>query len=178
VTPRNAFVTTSICSSTVSIRSFSLSCSAEHLRAEREEPGGGQAVAAFAVRFVAGAENIARDLHGDEAVVGEIRVQGADDPIAIAPRIREREILVDAVRIGITGDVEPLAREAFAIGFGCQESVHHARVRVLGRVGEGTLGFHRASAGDPSGRRSRVAAKRVDPPRRFGEVRAAPTPRR
>ncbi len=60
-------------------------------------------------------EGIARDLLFDEPGIGLIRVQGADDVIAIRPGVGSRLILVVAVRLAEMNDVEPMPRPAFAI---------------------------------------------------------------
>ncbi len=60
-------------------------------------------------------QHVARDLFGDEPAVGLVRVQRADDVIAVGPRIRARLVLVVAVRFAKVDHVEPVPRPALAV---------------------------------------------------------------
>ena len=59
-------------------------------------------------------QEIARDLFGDEAIVGEIGVEGVDHPVAPAPH-RARRVVVEAVGVGVARGVEPLDGLPFAV---------------------------------------------------------------
>jgi len=59
-------------------------------------------------------QQVARDLFDDEAIVGEVAIEGVDDPVAIEPDEARRVFFV-AVGIGIARGVEPHARPALAI---------------------------------------------------------------
>ena len=58
-------------------------------------------------------QEVARELFGDEAVEGQVGVEGLDDVIAPAPH-RAGGVVIEAVGVGVTGDVEPVLGEAFA----------------------------------------------------------------
>ena len=60
-------------------------------------------------------EQVAGDLFDGELIEGQVSVQGVDHPMAIAPGPGTRQVLLEAVGIGIAGQVEPGARPAFAI---------------------------------------------------------------
>src|SRR5690606_20343802 len=59
-------------------------------------------------------EQIAGELLNGELVVGHIPIKRVDDPIAVAPH-GAAPIRFVAFRIGIAGEVEPLAGPAFAV---------------------------------------------------------------
>ena len=79
--------------------------------------GGGDALVAGGV-----IEEIAGDLPCDELVVGEIVIEGADDPVAPWPDIAVAVGLV-AEGIGVACDVAPVGGHAFAVGWGGEEMV-------------------------------------------------------
>src|SRR5690606_33133148 len=54
-------------------------------------------------------DEIARDVLGEERVVGHVGVERADDVIAIAPRLGDGEVLLVAVRLREAHEVEPMA---------------------------------------------------------------------
>ena len=98
--------------------------------------GGGDALVARGVF-----EEIAGDLPCDELVVGEIVVEGADDPVAPWPDIAVAVGLV-AEGIGVAGDVAPVGGHAFAVGWGGEELVDGDGERGGGGIGgEGGAGF-------------------------------------
>ena len=51
-------------------------------------------------------QQVAGDLLDDELVVGQVAVQGVDDPVAIEPDL-PRLVLLVAVGVGVAGGVEP-----------------------------------------------------------------------
>lgn len=101
-------------------------------------------------------QQIARDLLGDEAVVGFVFVERINHPIAIPRSIQKRCIphATDAVRI--THDIEPVPRPALAEAFGLEECVHDLREGdvIGGRIAqEGLdLGLRRRQAAQIEGR--------------------------
>ena len=72
-------------------------------------------------------EQVARQLLDDELIKGEIPVQGFDHPIAIHPDLAGRVIVV-AVGVCVTSDIEPVTSPALPVGWGIQEPVHHSFV--------------------------------------------------
>ena len=63
---------------------------------------------------VASGQQVAGDLLDDELVVGQVAVEGADDPVAIEPDLA-RLVLLVAVGIGITRGIEPEPSPALAV---------------------------------------------------------------
>jgi hypothetical protein len=59
-------------------------------------------------------QHVARDLFDREAVERHVLIQRVDDPVAILPH-HPREILFEALRVGIARQIEPRPRPPFAI---------------------------------------------------------------
>ena len=68
-------------------------------------------------------ERIAGQLFFDEAGVGLVVVEGADDIVAIWPSVEPELVLVVTVGVAVVDDVEPVTTPAFAIAGGGQEAV-------------------------------------------------------
>ena len=62
-----------------------------------------------------GPQLVAGDLFLDEAVVGLVGVEGLDDVVAIAPGVGARLVGLEAVGLGVAGEVEPVAAPALAV---------------------------------------------------------------
>ena len=84
-------------------------------------------------------ELVGRQLGDDKLVVGEVFVEGPDDPVAVgvAPGMRlflEEDV---ALVVGVAGQVEPMASPAFAIVGRLQQLLDHVgeRLRSGTRVG-------------------------------------------
>ena len=97
--------------------------------------------------IVAERELVGGELFDDEAVEGEIGVEGADDVVAVGVREGEAAFGVAdeiALRVGVAGDVEPEAAPAFAVAGGGEEAVDGAGVGGVrggrGRDGESGRG--------------------------------------
>ena len=71
-------------------------------------------------------ELVSGDLGFDEGVVGEVFVEGFDDPVAVAEGvgIGEFDVGIETV-VGVAGDVEPVAGPAFAVVWGGEEFVDY-----------------------------------------------------
>ena len=59
-------------------------------------------------------EEVAGELLDAELIVGQIGVERLHDPVAVGPD-RARAVFLEAVGVGVAGEVEPAARPAFAI---------------------------------------------------------------
>ena len=119
----------------------------QHLRAEGQEPRRGEAREPL---VVAGRRHqVAGNLLLHEAVVGLVGVERLDDPVAIAERIGVRDVLVEPVRVGVAGDVEPVPAPAFAVARRREKPLDHPLVGVGPLVGEERvdLGRGRRQAG-------------------------------
>ena len=73
---------------------------------------------------------VAGELVADELVVGQVAVEGVDDPVAVAPGVarspspcRWQDAGVE--RVGVAGQVEPVPAPALAVGRRRQQAVHH-----------------------------------------------------
>ena len=71
-------------------------------------------------------EFVACDLFFKKQVVRLVLVEGADHIVAIAPSIGPVEIVLEAVGIGVAGDVQPVTSPALAIVGRRQQPVDHA----------------------------------------------------
>ena len=140
-------------------------------------------------------QQVPGELFGDEAIEGQVGVKGFDDVIAPAPH-GTGGVVVEAVRVGIAGDVEPVLGEAFAESGRGEQAVggsNEGQIPAQGHVGlEGRdLGRRRRQARQvegcatkPGGRRGRrgrheslgfelrqhEAVKRLAGPGRVGDL--------
>ena len=106
----------------------------EGLGSEGQEAGGGDAFLPFFGG--GGGQEVARDLLFDEAVEGEVGVEGLDDVVAVAEGVGVDVVLVHAGGIGETGDVEPVPTPAFAVLGRGEEAVDDFGKALGGVVGE------------------------------------------
>lgn len=98
--------------------------------------GGGRVGVAFEGEFVAG------ELFEQEAVEGQVLVEGADDVVAVFVGVGPRGVVVGVtVRIGIPGDVEPVPGPAFAIAGRGQEFIDQTFVGFGGVVAQELIDF-------------------------------------
>ena len=82
-----------------------------------DETDGGGGIIGAGLKLVAG------ELKLKEAVVGKVGVEGADDPVAVMIGAGTEAIEFIAAALGVTNDVEPVARPPFSIGGGGEEPV-------------------------------------------------------
>ena len=59
-------------------------------------------------------QQVAGELLDDEPVVGQVAVEGVDDPVAIEPDV-PRLVLLEPVGVGVPGRVEPVPAPALAV---------------------------------------------------------------
>ena len=113
-----------------------------------EEAGGDQQF--VALRGVLGGQQVAGHLLAEKAVVGFVGIEGGDDVVAVAPRLREGIVALLAGGLRVARHVEPVPAPAFAelrrgeelvndLGdcrlpvAGCRLVVLHERLHLLGR---------------------------------------------
>ena len=109
----------------------------EHLGADTEESGGNVTRVPCRFRFVSGRlQQVAGDLFPDKLVVRLILVERIDDVVAVAERVDVREVFVEAITVGIAGDVEPVASPFFAVMRRGQQPVDDPAECVRRFVGE------------------------------------------
>src|SRR5262249_29027118 len=58
---------------------------------------------------------VAGNLLPNEPIIGLVVVEGADDEVAIGPRVRAVVVVLEAVTLGEADDVEPVPRPALSI---------------------------------------------------------------
>jgi hypothetical protein len=83
-------------------------------RAEAKETEGG------IVRGIRAGKEVVGELLDDEPVVGQVAVEGGDDPVAIEPG-RTLRVAPRFGDIGVACEVEPMTRPAFAVVGGSEE---------------------------------------------------------
>ena len=106
----------------------------EPFRPEREEARGNDLPRLVGRSRVL--EQVAGDLGLEEVVVGHVVVEGFDDPIAVAPRMRKGQIRLLAARFGVAGDVEPVPGPTLAETRRREQPVDDPVHRRGGGVGE------------------------------------------
>ena len=89
---------------------------------EAEKSGGHDAVTGQ-VTIVGGRKQIPSQLHGEELVVGEIVVEGADHPVPPTPSIGEGRVLVKPIRVRVSRHVHPVSSPPFAVVGGLQQLI-------------------------------------------------------
>ena len=114
---------------------------ADHLGPDDEEPGRHDVV----VPLLLGAEGeqVAGELLGEEPVERLVGVERGDHVVAIAPGVVVGEVLVRAVGVGVTRDVEPVTAPALAEFGAGQERIDDPRERVGSVVREERLDLGR-----------------------------------
>ena len=75
-------------------------------------------------------QQVAREMFADELIPRHVGVAGADEVIAIAPRVRNLRVALAAVRLGETHQVHPMPRPVFAKARGTQQPSDNFRVGV------------------------------------------------
>ena len=88
----------------------------EHLGPDAEESGGNVTRVPCRFRLVTGRlQQVAGDLFPDKLIVRLVLVERVDDVVAVSERVDIREVFVEAVAVGIAGDVEPVASPFFTV---------------------------------------------------------------
>ena len=87
-------------------------------------------------------QQITRELPDGELVERQVAVERVNDPVAVFPNLPRRVYAV-AVRVGVTGGVEPPAAPTLAVMRLRQQSVHHPLVSVGARVAQKLFHFLR-----------------------------------
>ena len=96
------------------------------------EPGGDLLV------FAGSGQQVPGDLLHGEAVEGQVAIEGPDDPIAVGPHLAV-VVEVQAVRVGVTGRVEPVASAVLTPLRRVHEAVDPALVGVGARIADELL---------------------------------------
>jgi len=81
---------------------------------EIPRPGGDKAQPDDAIAR-AGEQRVTRDLLLDEARVGFVFVQRADDVVAVRPGVRPWLVFVVAVGVGVMDDIQPMPRPVLSV---------------------------------------------------------------
>ncbi len=95
---------------------------------------------------IVGLELVAGELEGDESVIGHVGIERLDDPVAIPPGVGAGLVELEAVGVGIAGQVEPVLRLTLAVVRAGQEPVNlrfHRLRRPIGLERGDLLGSRR-----------------------------------
>ena len=84
---------------------------------------------------VAFGQEIAGELPEKELIVGQVLIEGADDPVAVGRHVAIEVGLV-AVGVGVAGEIEPVHRHALAVSRRGQIAIHRARVGARRLIGK------------------------------------------
>src|SRR5262249_54128613 len=79
---------------------------------------------------VARRDLVAGELFLDEAIIGLVAVEGADDVIAVAPGIGSRVVGLETVALGVAGEVKPPRCLALSVLRGTQQAIDEPLVGV------------------------------------------------
>ena len=88
------------------------------------EPGGDQGVVIARLHLVPG------ELEREEPVVGQVGVERADDPVAISPGVGPLGVELEAVGVGIMGQVEPVLAPPLAVMGAGQQAIDQPLVGI------------------------------------------------
>ena len=67
-------------------------------------------------------EFVARELLGQESVVRLVGVEAVNDIVAIAPGVMAHEVHLKAVRVGVSGEVQPMAPPTLPVAWRSEQS--------------------------------------------------------
>ena len=87
-------------------------------------------------------QQVAGELLDRELVERHVGVQGADDPVAIGPEVAQ-VVALEAVRVGVAGQVEPRPGPALAELRRGEQPIDDRFVGVRARVGDERIDFRR-----------------------------------
>ena len=108
---------------------------------EAEQAGGDQGVVIVRLELVAG------ELLADEAVVGQVVVEGANHVVAIPVGVGAEAVFLEAFGFAVADDVEPVLRPAFAVARRGEQAVDDFDVGIGGASRRGTRLARPALAG-------------------------------
>src|SRR5687768_2134566 len=93
----------------------------QHLGTDDQKAGGNP----LTVSLLNGVERqkVTGQLFEEESVKGQVRIDGLDDPVSIAPGFPEQKILVQSVRVSVAGQIQPVPAPAPAEFWRCQQLV-------------------------------------------------------
>ena len=120
-----------------------------HPRAGAQEAGRNQGFLGLPFELVAG------DLLLQERVVGFVLIERADHVVAIAPGVGAVVVLLEAARIGVPGDIQPVAAPSLAVVRRGEQRVNQSLPRARGVVREKRGGLQQGSAAARSDRDTR-----------------------
>ena len=70
-----------------------------------------------------GVQQVTGQLLTDELVVRDVRIEGSDEIVAVAPGLRDGRVAFAAVGIRVADQVHPMAGEVFAVARGGQQAI-------------------------------------------------------
>ena len=136
---------------------------AEEAAAAGDEPQGGEVGGIGRNQLVSG------ELKQEESVVGQVGVEGVDDPVTVGGCVDEAGFFASvdvALGVGVAGDVEPMASPAFAVPGGVEQAVDES----VGRTGAvaGGVGDEAVNVGGFGGKAGEIKAEASDEGARVG----------
>ena len=136
---------------------------AEEAAAAGDEAEGGEVGGVGRNQLVSG------ELKQEESVVGQVGVEGMDDPVAVGGCVDEAGFFASvdvALGVGVAGDVEPVSSPAFAVPGGVEQAVDES----AGRTGTvvGGVGDEAVDVGGFGGKASEIEAEAADEGARVG----------
>ena len=108
-----------------------------HVLPRKQKPSGDGGLRIVWVQQVTG------DLLLDELVVREVGIEGVDDPVAITPSVGPDLVMLKAVRLRETREVEPVLRPMLAVSGKGQQAINEFFVSIRIGVLEKRLHFRR-----------------------------------
>ena len=93
--------------------------------------------------WIIGEHLVARQLLLDEPVIRLVLIEALNDVVAVAPNIWPGFIGFEAFAIGITRQIEPMARPTFAVARRGEQTINHFSEGIRRLVIEKNLGLFR-----------------------------------
>lgn len=79
---------------------------------------------------------VARQLHADKFVVGQILIECVDDPVAIGIGVVARLVVFKTIALSEAHDVQPMSSPAFSIVRRCKHPINQIFVGMIGQIVE------------------------------------------
>ena len=109
-----------------------------HEIGNREKPRGHERIGVDP-RGIVGLEQIAGELLAEKLGVGEVAIEGVDDPVAVAPRLAKVALwreLDEIASVGVADEVEPVPPPALAVARRGEQAIDDGVEGVGGIIGE------------------------------------------
>src|SRR5262249_40260909 len=81
-------------------------------------------------------EQVASQLLDRELIEGQVPIQSLDDPLAVPPGVRARLVLLVAITVGVTRQVEPWTSPLLSVMIGAEQAIDDALIRLWRAIGQ------------------------------------------